>query len=778
MDNTPSTNLIKNQQASSQAVQVKLSEYVKILPIEKEDRKGWVNYGENNLYPSYLIELYRESPVHGALINSIAFMVSGNGIETSVASVEEFINNLSLEKLVFQSALDLKMQGGFYWEIIYSLDRTTISEVNYLPYENCRLAKTGDDEITGVYFSHDWKDTRKKRNTPQYIPFFDMAKAQEETKQVLFVAMENCGASYYPKPDYIQCLNWVELTRHISEYHVNNILNGMFPSFMIHFMNGDQSPEAKAKIKEDWEEMISGVQNAGKFIMTFNESMDRKPVVDQFPLSDADKQYQYLSDEATKQIMIGHRVTSPLLFGIRDNGGLGSNTDEMKSALAIFNTYVIKPYQAIIVDALNTIVEAVGMPADITIKKKDLWEEEVAVEVATGDTTATAPAQVDVATQALNGAQIGSLLEIITQTTANVLTIPSAKAITRASFPFLTEQQISDIFDNLSSVEIQPEQVLQSAEKKKVDLEDGYKPTDQMAKEAELGLEWRREYGRGGTAVGVARARDISNKKNLSLDTVKRMYSYFSRHEVDKKATGWNNGEEGFPTAGRVAWQLWGGDAGFGWAERIVNREKEKEHVENDMTEEDEENWLQHLSTCGELIDTEEWELVDIEVVQPKKEERLAQLRKKESLFAKSFANPDDKSVMDKGIFKVRYSYSQNKSENSRKFCTKMVQASKGGLKYRYEDIINMGDYGVNNQFAKSGEDSYSIWLWKGGKNCHHRWIREIYKRKREKGKFLPNDGLNNDELISAIRALEDGFTFSDLRFGWAKASTPTIDLQ
>lgn len=677
MDNTPSTNLIKSQQASSQAVQVKLSEYVKILPIEKEDRKGWVNYGENNLYPSYLIELYRESPVHGALVNSIAFMVAGNGIETSVASVEEFINNLSLEKLVFQSALDLKMQGGFYWEIIYSLDRTTISEVNYLPYENCRLAKTGDDEITGVYFSHDWKDTRKKRNTPQYIPFFDMAKAQEETKQVLFVAMENCGASYYPKPDYIQAINWVELTRHISEYHVNNILNGMFPSFMIHFMNGDQSPEAKAKIKEDWEEMISGVQNAGKFIMTFNESMDRKPVVDQFPLSDADKQYQYLSDEATKQIMIGHRVTSPLLFGIRDNGGLGSNTDEMKSALAIFNTYVIKPYQAMIVGALNIIVEAVGMPADITIKKKDLWEEEVAVEVATGDTTATAPAQVDVATQALNGAQIGSLLEIITQTTANILTIPSAKAITRASFPFLTEQQINDIFDNLSSVEIQPEQVLQGTEKKKVSLE-----------------------------------------------------------------------------------------------------QSEKLCEDGNMSEEDEENWLQHLSTCGELIDTEEWELVDIEVVQPKKEERLAQLRKKESLFAKSFANPDDKSVMDKGVFKVRYSYSQNKSENSRKFCTKMVQASKGGLKYRYEDIINMGDYGVNNQFAKSGEDSYSIWLWKGGKNCHHRWIREIYKRKREKGKFLPNDGLNNDELISAIRALEDGFTFSDLKFGWAKASTPTIDLQ
>jgi len=84
----------------------------------------------------------------------------------------------------------------------------------------------------------------------------------------------------------------------------------------------------------------------------------------------------------------------------------------------------------------------------------------------------------------------------------------------------------------------------------------------------------------------------------------------------------------------------------------------------------------------------------------------------------------------------------------------------------------------VNNQFAKSGEDSYSIWLYKGGKNCHHRWVREIYKRKRVKGRFLPNEGLDNDEIISAVRALEDGVAFKDLKMGWAKASTPTIDLQ
>lgn len=98
-------------------------------------------------------------------------------------------------------------------------------------------------------------------------------------------------------------------------------------------------------------------------------------------------------------------------------------------------------------------------------------------------------------------------------------------------------------------------------------------PTDQMAAEAERGLRWREEYGRGGTEVGVARARDISNKRGLSLDTVQRMASYFARHEVDKEGQGWSEGQDGYPSAGRIAWALWGGDPGRAWATRILAQE-------------------------------------------------------------------------------------------------------------------------------------------------------------------------------------------------------------
>ena len=114
-----------------------------------------------------------------------------------------------------------------------------------------------------------------------------------------------------------------------------------------------------------------------------------------------------------------------------------------------------------------------------------------------------------------------------------------------------------------------------------------YKPTSGMVEEAKRGLDWRSEFGRGGTAVGIARARDISNGKNLSKDTVKRMFSFFSRHEVDKKAKGFRPGEEGFPSNGRIAWALWGGDAGFSWSRKITERLKKEDRTMQDIDESD-----------------------------------------------------------------------------------------------------------------------------------------------------------------------------------------------
>ena len=119
-------------------------------------------------------------------------------------------------------------------------------------------------------------------------------------------------------------------------------------------------------------------------------------------------------------------------------------------------------------------------------------------------------------------------------------------------------------------------------------------PTNSMAEEAARGLEWRRKYKRGGTTVGVARANQLMNKERLSIDTVKRMYSFFSRHEVDKQAEGFSQGEKGYPSAGRIAWALWGGDSGFSWSRKVRNqieREEGKKAEADDLKIGDMVSW-------------------------------------------------------------------------------------------------------------------------------------------------------------------------------------------
>lgn len=131
---------------------------------------------------------------------------------------------------------------------------------------------------------------------------------------------------------------------------------------------------------------------------------------------------------------------------------------------------------------------------------------------------------------------------------------------------------------------------------------EGFTPTEAMREEAQRGLEWRAEYGRGGTEVGVARARDIANGRRLSAETVKRMVSYFARHEVDKQGEGFSPGEDGYPSAGRIAWALWGGDPGKSWANAIADRLGASAEIESDEIEGDEVEAEEVASADAEAV--------------------------------------------------------------------------------------------------------------------------------------------------------------------------------
>lgn len=687
---------------------VKLAEYTPVAAIEKADRSGWLNYGEDNLFPQYLKDLCETSPIHGALCVSISEMIAGKGVSSPTA--QDRLDALSMNDVVYAAANDIKRYGGFYLEVIYSMDRQSISKVICLPYEECRLSLDEEENVNGIWHSLDWSAPRKQRNKPAYIPIFNPSLATENPKQVYICRLYTSGNAY-PRPDYWSAVNYIELSKQISIFHVNGISNGLFPSTIVSFFNGDLPPEKKREMMREWEDKLSGAKNAGKFIMTFNEPGNSKPEINSFPISDADKLYEYLSSASRTEILTAHRVTTPLLFGIRGDGtGFGSNKDEMQTGLEIFTNQVIEPYQRRISDAIEEIMSLEFENIECSIMPNSWIQSSAPITDTPASSTDIAPVT-DVAATALNGAQVTSLLEVITQVASGVLPLSTGRGVVAAAFPTLSALQLDSIFNGLTTSSVP---VAQSS----VALEDTYEPTNEMAANAKRGLEWRDEYNRGGTAVGVARARDISNMRNLSLDTVKRMNSYFARHEVDKQATGWNDGEKGFPTAGRIAWELWGGDAGADWSKRITDRVK-KEELDSVVAEE--------LIALGEDA-SPDWICIDKYASTDDDDNDTEQIHKVFKLSVSSgTARPNSASTQDRKIdqrrYYVRYRYAGN-SDAQRPFCVEMLKANK---LYRKEDIIRMGSIAVNAGWGPHGADTYSIWKWKGGGNCSHYWQKELY---------------------------------------------------
>jgi hypothetical protein len=174
--------------------------------------------------------------------------------------------------------------------------------------------------------------------------------------------------------------------------------------------------------------------------------------------------------------------------------------------------------------------------------------------------------------------------------------------------------------------------------------------------------------------------------------------------------------------------------------------------AENKISKEEGEAWLQHLREKAEYVNEEEWQLLsDEEVTNPEGEENY----RTEFMSVRGYSNPDEASKeLDTGLYKVRYYYSTNFTYKdgelvTRDFCQEMVALSKDGALFRYEDIQEMEKDGVNDDFAPAGASRYSIWKYKGGVYCRHAWFRKVFVRKREKGRFLPNDGLKNDRVVT-----------------------------
>jgi len=349
---------------------IQLNQYQERSYAETASREGFVNYGADNLFPQYLVDLFHSSATHNALSTTIAMMIFGEGFDASSLEGRLAFDKWNLNDELRKACLDFKIQGGFALEINWSLDRTTIANVSHLPFENIRSGFVNEDEIVETYYySKDWSNKQEERVE---IHRFHKEMNIEFPTQILYVKPFSPGSFYYPKPDYIGSINYIELDKEIGVYHINNIKNGMSPSFSIHFKNGIPPQEERNRIRMDIERQLAGASNAGKFIVTYSDDPERKPDFEPFQLSDAHNQYQFLSEEVTSKIMVGHRVTSPQMFGVSVPGKLGGG-GELAEASELFERNVIAPARQIVTEAVKTLLNASGIESQlVTLSSEEI----------------------------------------------------------------------------------------------------------------------------------------------------------------------------------------------------------------------------------------------------------------------------------------------------------------------------------------------------------------------------------------------------------------------
>ena len=335
---------------------INLSSYTTPKVVEYKN-KEWVAYGEDNNYFKYLIDRYNGSPTNNAIINAISAMIYGRGLDATNSNQkpDEYAKMISLfnadctRKLCY----DLKLMGQCAMQVIYSKDRNTIAQIEHFPVETLRAEKCNDDgDIEAYYYFSDWSKY-KPTSKAKRIPAFGMSK---QAIEILYVRPYRAGFHYYSPVDYQGGLQYAELEEEVGNFHLNNIMNGMSPSMLINFNNGVPNEEERELIEQRIYQKFSGTSNSGKFILAFNDNAETAANIEPVQLSDAHQQYQFLSEESTKKIMVSHRIVSPMLIGIKDQTGLGNNADELKTASTLLDNTVIRPFQHLLIDAFDQIL--------------------------------------------------------------------------------------------------------------------------------------------------------------------------------------------------------------------------------------------------------------------------------------------------------------------------------------------------------------------------------------------------------------------------------------
>lgn len=352
------------------------------LPIIKEVRgKQWMKFGAENLFPQQLIELYNTSAMHATAVNAINDAINGQGI---INYGDEYINldGETIDDVFEKISMDYILFGGYSLNVIWNKEGNRIAEIYHIPFANVRSGQENEEgEITHYYYSQHWENVRKY--TPQEFRKFNTTdNKKDNASQIYYYQNYQPGQDFYPLPSYMGAVTDIDLDARISRFHSQNLKQGLNPSMFIKFNNGIPSPEERRDIYREIEQTFTGEENAGKFFLSFADGSDRAMQIESLD-SAADDYYITLEDRITSRILTAHRITSPLLLGIKDANGFSNNADEIRVAYQHFMATTVQPKQEKLLKTFGFILNFYGLNVKLEIEPNEIIptiEEQIEIE--------------------------------------------------------------------------------------------------------------------------------------------------------------------------------------------------------------------------------------------------------------------------------------------------------------------------------------------------------------------------------------------------------------
>lgn len=330
--------------------------------IKESASKEWVLNGDKNSFYQDIIDAYNGSPTNSAIIDSYSQFIYGKGLTSpqkllrpsDFAFIQGMISKADLRKV----CKDFEMFGEASVEVIYKNNK--VDKVVHVAKQRIAPAKANDEgDIDTYFYSYDF--SKESKYKPKPFPAFGFGTGSNRSEIYVFHDYQ-VGQFYYANPSWVSAIAWAKLEEEISNYCVNHIKKGLSFGHIINMNSGAQESEETAQLQaQRIKQKLTGSENAGAFFINFNDNKDTAITIEPLEVSNAHEQYNYLSAEAKHQLMTAHRLTSPLLVGIKEGQGFSSNADEITTAFEELMIHVIQPKQEIILDGLMEIVAVNGI---------------------------------------------------------------------------------------------------------------------------------------------------------------------------------------------------------------------------------------------------------------------------------------------------------------------------------------------------------------------------------------------------------------------------------